>query len=86
MGIGASAPVLPNQEKTVLQNPPIHWRTLYNTEELSCKKLLQWKNNIYYIFWVCVCSLGYPACKEHASYYTAIYVLSDYTLFSHIIS
>jgi hypothetical protein len=25
----ASAPVLPNQKKTVLQNRPIHWRTLY---------------------------------------------------------
>jgi hypothetical protein len=29
MAIAASAPVLPNQKKTVLQNHPIHWRTLY---------------------------------------------------------
>jgi hypothetical protein len=30
--------------------------------------LLQWKGNKYYIFWVCVCSLRYPACKAHAPY------------------
>ena len=42
--------------------------------------LLQWKNNIYYIFWVCVCSLIYPAYKAHASYYIATYDLSDSTL------
>jgi len=29
MAIAASAPVLPNQKKTVLQNRPIHRRTLY---------------------------------------------------------
>ena len=29
MAIAASAQVLPNQKKTVLQNRPIHWRTLY---------------------------------------------------------
>jgi hypothetical protein len=27
VAIAASAPVLPNQKKTVLQNRPIHWRT-----------------------------------------------------------
>jgi len=27
--------------------------------------LLQWKSNKYYIFWVCVCSLRYPACNAH---------------------
>ena len=30
------------------------------------KPLLQWKSNEYYILWVCVCSLRYPACKAHA--------------------
>jgi hypothetical protein len=30
--------------------------------------LLQWKSNKYYIFWVCVCSLRYPACNAHAPY------------------
>jgi hypothetical protein len=28
--------------------------------------LLQWKSNKYYIFWVCVCSLRYPAFNAHA--------------------
>ena len=30
--------------------------------------LLQWKSNPYHIFWVCVCSLSYPACHGHATY------------------
>jgi hypothetical protein len=25
------------------------------------QKLLRWKSNKYYLFWVCVCSLDYPA-------------------------
>jgi hypothetical protein len=29
---------------------------------------LQWKSNKYYIFWVHVCSLMYPACNAHAPY------------------
>ena len=27
-----------------------------------------WEINNYYIFWVCVCSLRYPACNAHALY------------------
>jgi hypothetical protein len=30
--------------------------------------LLQWKINKYYIFWVWICSLGYPECNAHAPY------------------
>jgi len=30
--------------------------------------LLQWKRNKYHIFWVCVCSLRYPACNVRAPY------------------
>jgi len=30
--------------------------------------LLPWKSSKYYIFWVCVCSFCYPACKAHAPY------------------
>jgi hypothetical protein len=30
--------------------------------------LLQWKSYNYYIFWVCVCSLRYPACNARATY------------------
>jgi len=32
MAIASFAPVLPNQKKTVLQNRPIHWRTLYTAQ------------------------------------------------------
>jgi hypothetical protein len=36
--------------------------------------LLQWESKIYYIFWVCLCSLRYPACNAHAPYcHTAQY-------------
>jgi len=31
--------------------------------------LLQWQSNQYYVFWACVCSLSYPACKACAPYY-----------------
>jgi hypothetical protein len=37
-------------------------------------------------FWVCVCSLGYLACKAHEIYCTAIYGLSGSTVLFHIIS
>jgi hypothetical protein len=30
--------------------------------------LLQWKNNKYYTFRVCVCGLRYPACNAHGPY------------------
>jgi len=30
--------------------------------------LLQRKNNEYYILWVCVCGLCYPACNAHVPY------------------
>ena len=35
------------------------------------KKLYDNENKIgnkYYTFWVCVCSLSYPACNRHAPY------------------
>ena len=41
---------------------------------------------LYYIFWVCVCSISYPACKVHAQFYIVICGLSGCTTFSHIIS
>jgi hypothetical protein len=35
--------------------------------------LLPCKTRItYYIFWVCVCTLSYPACKGHEPYYIVI--------------
>ena len=30
--------------------------------------MLKWSSNKCYIFWVCVCSLSYPACKAHELY------------------
>ena len=33
------------------------------------QKLLQWKSNEHYIFWVRACSFSYPACKAHAPYF-----------------
>ena len=47
---------------------------------------LPWNSNKYYIFWVCVCSLRYPACKAHASYYIVACGLSGSTIFFQIIS
>ena len=32
-------------------------------------------------FWVCVCSLCYPALSGHAPYYIVICVLSGFTIF-----
>jgi len=46
-----------------------------------CITLLLWKSNKYYICWVCVCSLRYPACKVHAPYYV-IYGASGSCTFS----
>ena len=56
-----------------------HWRALVQPS-------LPWKNNNCYIFWVCVCSVSYPACKASALYYIVIYVVSGCTTFFHIIS
>jgi len=38
-----------------------HWGTYV-------QPLMQWKSNEYYIIWVCICSLSYPACNVHAPY------------------
>ena len=43
--------------------------------------LLQWKSKKYYIFWVCVCSLRYPACNELALYCRSP-IVSDLQWFS----
>jgi hypothetical protein len=33
------------------------------------KPFLLWKDSKHYIFWVCPCSLAYPACKAHSPHY-----------------
>jgi hypothetical protein len=43
--------------------------------------LLQWRSNKNYIFWVCICSLGYAACNAHAPYYIVIRGLPGCTIF-----
>jgi hypothetical protein len=30
--------------------------------------LLQWENSMYYIFWLCACSIRYTACNAHAPF------------------
>jgi hypothetical protein len=41
-----------------------------------CESILAVEGSKYYIFWVPVCSLLYPACKAHAPYYIVIYLLT----------
>ena len=48
--------------------------------------LLQRRNNNYYIFWVCVCSLSYPACNANAPYYIIVCGLWGSCILFHIIS
>jgi hypothetical protein len=40
-----------------------------NVEACLVQPLLEWKSNTNYIFWACICSLRYPACKARESYY-----------------
>jgi len=47
--------------------------------------LQQWKSNNYYILWVRVCSLRYPACNAHAPY-CRLWPVALYAIFFHIIS
>jgi hypothetical protein len=47
--------------------------------------LLQWISNKYYIFWICVCSLSYPACNARAPY-CRLWPVSGCTTFFHVIS
>jgi hypothetical protein len=44
--------------------------------------LLKWTSNKYYIFWVCVCNLRYPACNAHAPY-CPLWSVRFYNIFSH---
>ena len=46
--------------------------------------LLDWKSNKYYIFWVCVCSLMYPACNAHAPY-CQLWPVRLYNIFPHFL-
>ena len=54
-----------------------HWSTL-------AKPLFPCQSNKYYILWVCVCSLMYPACNAHAtSSYGHLWPVRLYNIFPH---
>ena len=43
---------------------------------------MQWKSNKYYVFWVCVCSLMYPACNVNGPS-VACPILQYFSMLSH---
>jgi hypothetical protein len=47
--------------------------------------LLQWKTSKYYILWVRVCSLRYPACNAHKPYCNQ-WPVRIYVIFSHYLT
>jgi hypothetical protein len=51
-----------------------------------CGTIVVGKSNKCYKFRVCVCSLSYPARKNHAPYHIVICGLLSSTVFFHIIS
>jgi hypothetical protein len=53
-----------------------------NTESRSCNYCCSGKNYNYYIFWVCVCSLRYPACNAHAQW-CYLWPVRLYNIFPH---
>jgi len=52
----------------------ICWNIFCNSEAVSSSRQ-------YYMFWVCVCSLSYAVCKEHASCLIVICDLSGSAIF-----
>jgi hypothetical protein len=83
--------IWPGQSMICLHtNRPGHiWTTLYierNTDARSHNHSCCGKGNYYYVFWMCVCSLIYPACQAHAPYYIVICGLSDCIVFFHVMS
>ena len=44
--------------------------------------LVQWKSNMCYILWMCVCILRYPACNAHAPY-CHLHSARIYNIFPH---
>jgi hypothetical protein len=56
-----------------------------NTEVHLCNHCCIGEVNKYYIFWVYVCSLSYPASHIHVPYHIATFGLSGCTIFFHVI-
>jgi hypothetical protein len=48
--------------------------------------LLQWEKNGYYIFWVCVCTLRYPACNVFVPYCCHLWPVRLYSIFPHYLT
>ena len=46
---------------------------------------LLWRSNKNYVFWVCVCSLRYPACIAHAGY-CHLWHVCLYSIFPHYLT
>jgi hypothetical protein len=44
--------------------------------------LLQWQGNKHYLYWMCVCSLRYPACSAHVPY-CHLWPVQLYCVFPH---
>ena len=44
---------------------------------------LEWQSSKHYIFWVCVCSLSYPACNALAPYCQLLWPVRPYSIFPH---
>jgi hypothetical protein len=38
-----------------------------------CVTIFAWKSNKYYISWMCICNLSYPAYKSHAPCYSLFF-------------
>ena len=53
--------VIDKNNKTSNLHITLHWGVFVQPS-------LQWRSNKYYIFWVCVCRLTYPACNEREPY------------------
>jgi hypothetical protein len=51
-------------------------------QAMHVQPLSQWKTKKYYIFWVCFCSLRYPAYKSHVPY-CHLWPVRLYNIFTH---
>jgi len=56
----------------------------HDSEDSLCNHCCHGKSSKYDTFWVCVCSLSYPACKAHPPYHIAICSLYSTIAFFHV--
>jgi hypothetical protein len=60
-------------------------RITWHWEAFACP-LLPWKSNKCYVFWMCVCSLSYPAYWLHAPYYSHLWSGRRHHIFPHYLT